>query len=56
MQVYSYQVKQISVKLVEVISDQVGLKQLFGDVSNEYFNAETSHKVYVPVAGPEFCE
>ena len=48
------QVKPISVKLVGVISDKIGLKQLCGDVSNAYVNADTSYKVYVPVSGPEF--
>ena len=32
----------------------MGLKRLSGDVSNAYVNADTSHKVYVPVSGPEF--
>ena len=32
----------------------MGLKQLCGDVSNAYVNANTSHKVYVPVAEPKF--
>ena len=54
LHIYSSQVKPISVKLIGVISDKVGLKQLCGDVSNAYVNADTSHKVYVPVAGPEF--
>ena len=53
-QIYSSQVKPISVKLIGVIADKVGLKQLCGDVSNAYVNADTSHKVYVPVSGPEF--
>ena len=53
VQVYSSQVKPISVKLVGVISDKVGLKQICGYVSNAYVNAENSHKVYVNVAGPE---
>ena len=54
LQIYSSQVKPISVKIIGVISDKMGLKQLFGDVSNAYVNADTSHKVYVPVAGPKF--
>ena len=32
----------------------MGLKELCVDVSNSYVNADTSHKVYVPVAGPKF--
>ena len=32
----------------------MGLEQSFGDMSISYVNADTSHKVYVPVAGPEF--
>ena len=51
-QVCSSQVKSISVKPIGVIVDKVGLKQLCGDVSNAYVNDETSHKVYVKVAGP----
>ena len=43
-------------KLVGVIADQVGLKQLCVDVSNSYVNADTSYKIYVPAAGPEFGE
>ena len=56
VQVYSSQVIPISVKLVGVVSDKVRLKQLCGDVANPYVNAETSHKFYVKVAGPEFCD
>ena len=54
LQIYYSQVKPISVKLIGVIADKMGLKQLCGDVSNAYVNADTSHKVYVPVAGPKF--
>ena len=54
LQIYSSQIKPISVKLIRVISDNMGLKQICGDVSNVYVNADTSHKVYVPVSGPEF--
>ena len=56
VQIYSSVVKPISVKLISVIADKVGLKQLCGDVSSAYVNAETSHKVYVRAAGPEFGE
>ena len=52
-QIYYPQVKHISVKLIEVISTMVGLN-FFGDVSNAYINADTSHKVYIPVAGTKF--
>ena len=52
--IYSSQVKPISVKLIGVIADKMGLKQICGDVSNTYVNTDTSHKVYVPVNGPEF--
>jgi len=54
VQIYSSQVKPISVKLVSVIADKMGLKQLCGDVSNAYVNAESSQKAYVPKAGYEF--
>ena len=54
LQIYSFQVKPISVKLIGVIYDKMGLKQLCGDVSNAYVNADTSHKVYVLVDGPKF--
>ena len=54
LQIYSSQVKPISVKIIGVIADKMGLKQLCGEVSNEYVNADTSHKAYVPVSGPEF--
>ena len=54
LQIYSSQVKPISIKLIGVIADKLGLKQLCGDVSNAYVNAKTSHKVYVKKAGPEF--
>ena len=54
MQVYSFQVKPIGVKLVGVIADKVRLKQICCDVSNAYVNADTSHKVFMPVAGDEF--
>ena len=54
LQIYSSQVKPIIVKLVVLISDKVGLKQLCGDVSNSYVKADTSHKVYVPFAGPKY--
>ena len=54
LQIYSSQVKPISVKLIGVVADKMGLKQLCGDVSTAYVNADTSHKVYVPVAGPKF--
>ena len=54
IQIYSSQVKPISIKLIGVIADKLGLKQLCGDVSNTYINAKTSHKVYVKKAGPEF--
>ena len=53
-QIYSSQVKPISVKLVGVIAYKMVLKKLCGDVSNAYVNSDTSHKVYVPVAGPKF--
>ena len=36
--------KPISVKLIGVIADKVGLKQLCGDVPNVYVNADTSQK------------
>ena len=52
--IYSSQVKTISVRLIGVIADKMGLKQLCGDVSKAYVNADTSHKVYVPDAGPKF--
>ena len=54
LQIYSSRLKPISVKLIGVISDKMVLKQLCGDVSNAYVNADTSHKVYVPVALPKF--
>ena len=54
LQIYSSQVKRISVKLIGIIADKMGLKQICGYVSNSYLNADTSHKVYVPVSGPEF--
>ena len=54
LQIYSSQVKPISVKLIGFIAEKMGLKQLCGDVSNAYVNADTSHKVYVPVTVPEF--
>jgi len=54
LKIYSSQVKPISVKLVSVIADKMGLKQLCGDVSNAYVNAESSQKAYVPKAGYEF--
>ena len=50
IQLYSSQVKPITVKLVGDISDRVGLKQLYGDVSNPYVNADSSHKGYVPIS------
>ena len=53
-QIYSSQVKTISVRLIGVIADKMGLKQLCGDLSKAYVNADTSHKVYVPVSGPKF--
>ena len=56
VQVYSSQVKPISVKFVGVVYDKVRLKQLCGDVANPYVNAETSHKFYVKVSGPKFCD
>ena len=52
LQIYYSQVKPISVKLIGVIVDKMGLKQLCGDVSNAYVNADTSQKVYVPVSRP----
>ena len=54
LQIYSYQVKPISVKPIGVIADRIGLKRLCGDVSNAYVNSDTYHKVYVPVSGPKF--
>ena len=53
LQIYSSQVEPISVKLIGVIYDKVGLKQICGDVSNSYVNADNSQKVYVPIAIPE---
>jgi hypothetical protein len=55
VQIYSSQVKPISVKLLHVISHKMGLKQLCGDIGNAYVNAYTSEKVYA-VAGNEFGE
>ena len=43
-------------KLVGVISDRVGPKQICEDVSNAYVNADTSHTVDVPVTAPKFGE
>ena len=54
LEIYSSQVKPIILKLIGVINDKVGMKQLCGDVSNEYVNDDTSHKVYVPVSRLEF--
>ena len=54
LEIYSSQVKPIILKLIGVITDKVGMKQLCGDVSNEYVNDDTSHKVYVPVSRLEF--
>ena len=54
LHIYYSQVKLISVELIGFIADKMGLKQLCGDVPNSYGNADTYHKVYVPVAGPEF--
>ena len=51
--VYSSTVKQISVRLLQVIAHRAKLKTLTGDVGNAYVNAFTSEKVYA-VAGPEF--
>lgn len=53
---YSSTVKTISVQLLHVIADKVGLKELCGDIGNAFPNAYTSEKVYVPKAGPEFGE
>ena len=52
--IYYSQVKPISVKRIGVIPDKMGLKCFCGDVSNAYVDADTSHKVYVPAARPEF--
>ena len=54
LQIYFSQLKPVSVKLIGVIADKMGMKKLCGEVSNAYVNSDTSHKVYVPVAGPEF--
>jgi len=54
VQICSSQVKLISVKLVSIIADKMGLKQLCRDVSNDCVNAESSQKAYVPKAGYEF--
>ena len=52
-QVYSSTVKSISVQLLHLISHQMKLEQLCGDVGNAFVNAFTKEKIYA-IAGPEF--
>jgi len=54
VQICSLQVKPISTKLVSIVADKTGLKQLCGNFSNAHVNAESSQKACVPKAGYEF--
>eukprot|EP00957_Ditylum_brightwellii_P150591 11466909-Ditylum_brightwellii.AAC.1 len=54
-EVYSSNVKGVSMKLLHVIAHHMGLKTLCGDIGNAYVNAYTTKKVYT-VAGQEFGE
>ena len=51
--VYASTVKGISIRILNVISHSMNLKQLGGDVSNAFVNACTNEKVWT-IAGPEF--
>ena len=53
VQIYSSQVKPISVKLLHVIAHKQDLLQLCGDVGNAFVNAYSSELVYA-IAGREF--
>ena len=54
IQVYLSTVRSISVQFLHVISHKANLKQLCGDIGNEFPNTYTNEQIYIPKAGIEF--